>query len=175
MSIFAASAPLQQACPLTAIDTTTVAAVHDSRTLVLKDSRELRLAAIEVPSSSRTALLNLVAGRALRLEKLGSDYDYYGRLVDHLFASDAEQSVPQALRMQGAARVSARIGDMACADTLLAAEQTARAGRRGPWGNPNFAPLPAENRTHFKGERGHFALAEGKILSACESGGTLFI
>jgi hypothetical protein len=77
--------------------------------------------------------------------------------------------------MQGAARVSARIGDMACADTLLAAEQTARAGRRGPWGNPNFAPLPAENRTHFKGERGHFALAEGKILSACESGGTLFI
>jgi hypothetical protein len=63
MSIFAASASPQQACPLTAIDTTTVAAVRDVRTLVLKDGRELRLAAIEVPSSSRAA------GRVLQLEK----------------------------------------------------------------------------------------------------------
>jgi hypothetical protein len=64
---------------------------------------------------------------------------------------------------------------MACADAVLAAEQTARAGRRGLRDNPNFAPLPAENRTHPKGERGHFTLVEGKTLSACERSGTLFI
>lgn len=55
--------------------------------------------------------------------------------------------------MQGAARVSAHVGDMACADALLAAERMARAGRRGLWGDPNFAPLTAENRARLKGER----------------------
>jgi endonuclease YncB( thermonuclease family) len=101
----------------------------------------LRLAAIEVPSSNRATLLNLVAGQVLRLEKLGSDHDHYGRLVPFVLAGDAKQAVPQALPMESAAQVPAPVGDMARADALLAAARTARAGRRGLWGNPNFAPF----------------------------------
>jgi endonuclease YncB( thermonuclease family) len=171
----AARAVAQEPCPLTAFGTATVAAVRDGRTLALADGRELRLAAIEVTDDSRAALQRLVAGRTLRLEKLGPEHDRYGRLVAFAFAGVAEQSVQQALLAQGAARVSARVGDKACADALLAAERQARAARRGLWGDPNFAPLAAENRARLKGERGHFALVEGKVLSVRVSGGTIYM
>jgi endonuclease YncB( thermonuclease family) len=164
-----------QPCQLTTIGTATVAMVRDGRTLTLTDGRELRLAAIEVSNGSQAALQNLVAGRLLRLEKLGPDHDRYGRLVAFAFADDAEQSVQQALLAQGEARVSARVGDKACADALLATEREARTRRRGLWGDPNFAPLPAENRARLMGERGHFALVEGKVLSVRKSGGTLYM
>jgi endonuclease YncB( thermonuclease family) len=41
---------------------------------------------------------------------------------------------------QGQARVSARIGNKACADLLLGAERAARAARLGLWADPHFAP-----------------------------------
>jgi endonuclease YncB( thermonuclease family) len=175
LTLAASSAAAQQPCPLTAIGTATVAAVRDGRTLALADGRVLRLAAIEVPANNGTALQNMVAGRALRLEKLGPDHDRYGRLVAFAFAGDSAQSVQQVLLEQGEARVSAHVGDKACADALLAAEREARAGRRGLWGDPNFAPLPAENRARLQAERGHFALVEGKVLSVRESGGTIYM
>jgi endonuclease YncB( thermonuclease family) len=175
MTLAASGAAAQQACPLTPIGTATIATVRDGRTLALTDGRELRLAAIEVPAHSGGGLQNLVAGRPLRLEKLGPDHDRYGRLVAFAFADDSTDSVQQVLLAQGEARVSARVGDKACADALLAAEREARAGRRGLWGDPNSAPLPAENRARLMGERGHFALVEGKVLSVRESGSTIYM
>jgi endonuclease YncB( thermonuclease family) len=164
-----------QPCQLTTIGTATVATVRDGHTLALADGRELRLAAIEVPAHSAGALQNLVAGRPLRLEKLGPDHDRYGRLVAFAFAGDSTDSVQQVLLAQGEARVSARVGDKACADALLATEREARARRRGLWGDPNSAPLPAENRARLMGERGHFALVEGKVLSVRASAGTIYM
>jgi endonuclease YncB( thermonuclease family) len=172
---FAARALAQPACPLAPIGTATVAAVRDGRTLMLADGRALRLAAIEVPAESRAALQKLVAGRTLRLKKLGPDHDRYGGLVAFVFAGEAEESVQQTLLAQGAARVSARVGNMACAEALLAAEGKARAGGRGLWSDPNFAPLPAQDPARLKGERGQFALVEGKVLSVRVSGGTLYM
>ena len=66
---------------------------------------------------------------------------------------------------QGQARVSARIGDKACAETLLTAERKARSAGRGLWADPNFAPLRAENLPRLQAETGHFALVEGKLLT----------
>ncbi len=171
----ASSAAAEQPCPFAAIGTAIVAAVRDGRTLTLADGRELRLAAIEVSAQSAAALQTLVAGRTLRLEKLGPDHDRYGRLVAFVFVGNAEKSVQQTLLKQGEARVSARVGHKACAEALLAAEREARAARRGLWGNPNFAPLQAENRARLMGERGHFALVEGKVLSVRESGSTIYM
>ena len=165
----------QERCPLTAIGAATVASVRDGRTLLLADGRELRLAAIEVTDGSRAALQALAAGRELRLAKLGPDRDRYGRLVAFAFAGGAQQSVQELLLAQGAARVSARVGDKACADALLATEAKARAARRGLWADPNFAPLAVENRARLQGERGHFTLVEGKILSVRASGGTIYL
>jgi endonuclease YncB( thermonuclease family) len=163
-TVAASSAAAQQPCPLTAIGTSTVAGVRDGCTVAFADGRLLRLAAVEVPANNGAALQNLVAGRLLRLEKLSADHDRYGRLVASAFAGGSQQSVQRAPLEQGEARVSASVGDRACADALLVAKREPRAGRCGLWFDPNFAPLPAENLARLWAERGHFALVEGKGL-----------
>ena len=181
LSLTAWPAAAQHACGGVAIGSGQVAAVRDGRTVMLADGRELRFAAIEVAGSSRATLRALVGEKRLRLERLGANqdgqesHDRYGRLVAFAFLPDARQSVQRALLEAGAARVSARVGDKPCADTLLAAEREARADRRGLWADPNFAPLRAENWAKLKAERGHFALVEGKVLSVRESGATIYV
>jgi endonuclease YncB( thermonuclease family) len=175
LSLIAWPASAQDTCKFSAIGTAEVAAVRDGRTLLLADGRELRLAAIEIADSSRAALQDLIGARALRLESLAAERDRYGRLVAFAFAGEAKESLQQALLAQGQARVSARVGDKACADALLAVERNARAARRGLWADPNFAPLSSENHARLRAERGHFTLIEGKVLSVRESGGTLYL
>lgn len=165
----------QDACRLAAIGVGTVAAVRDGRTLLLDDGRELRLAAIEVNDDSVAALQSLVAGRGLRLEKLGPEHDRYGRLTALAYLDDKGPSVQQSMLEQGRARVSARIGNKACADLLLGAERTARATRRGLWADPNFAPLRSQDTGRIAAARGQFALVEGKVLSVRESGATIYL
>jgi hypothetical protein len=143
--------------------------------LLLIDGRELRLAGIEVTDDSRAALQRLIAGHALRLERLGAERDRYGRVVAYAFPGDATQSIQQTMLEEGQARVSARIGNKACADGLLGAEKAARAAGRGLWADPNFAPLSAENLTRLEASRGQFALVEGKVLSVRESGATIYV
>jgi endonuclease YncB( thermonuclease family) len=175
------TAAAQEACKLEPIGNAEVAAVRDGRTLMLRDGRELRLAAIETPgagqaASAKAALTALADGHALILKRRGAnESDRYGRLLAFAFLPDAAQSLQQAMLEQGAARVSGRIGDKACADALLTTERAARAAKRGLWADPNFAPLPAENLTQMAAERGHFALVEGKVLSVRESGGTIYM
>ena len=174
-ALLVCNATAQEPCKLTAMGTAHVAAVRDGRTLLLDDGRELRLAAIEVPDDNRAPLQALVAGHALRLERLGAERDRYGRLLGFAFADDTQQSLQQIMLEQGRARVSARVGDKACADSLLNAERLARTARRGLWADPNFAPLSAENLTRLQAERGQFALVEGKVLSVRESGATIYV
>jgi endonuclease YncB( thermonuclease family) len=174
-ALLVCNAAAQDGCKLTAIGSANVAVVRDGRTLLLADGRELRLAAIEAADGSRAALQALVAGQPLRLERLEPERDRYGRLVAFAFIGDNQQSVQQAMLEHGHARVSARVGDKACADALLSAERAARAARRGLWADPNFAPLSAENLTRLQAERGRFALVEGKVLSVRESGATIYV
>ena len=86
-----------------------------------------------------------------------------------------EQSVQQALLAQGHARVSANIGDSACAASLLAAEQAARAAGLGLWADPYYVMRNAEDPAGILAVRGHFAVVEGKVLSVRESGGTIYV
>ena len=169
------NAVAQAPCKLVDIGTATVSGVRDGRTLLLADGRELRLAAIEVTGNSRDLLQQLVGGRSIRLEQLGSAPDRYGRLIAFAYAENTEQSVQHALVAQGQARVSARIGNKACADMLLGAEKAARKARHGIWADPNFAPLRPENITRIGAARGQFALVEGKVLSVRESGATIYL
>ena len=165
----------QDACKLTPIGTATVAAVRDGRTLSLTDGRTLRLAGIEVTDASRAALQRFAGGQTLRLQKLGPDHDRYGRLLAFAFAGDSEESLQQALLAAGAARVGPRVGDKACAGTLLAAERAARAGRRGLWAESRFWPINARNLARLAANRGRFVLVEGKVLSVHPSGGTIYV
>lgn len=175
MPAFAATAAFAlESCKLSPIGTATVAAVRDGRTLVLTDGRELRLAAIEAGEDAG-ALQVLAGGATLRLEQLGSGQDRYGRLVAFAHAADASRSLQELLLEQGQARVSARAGGKACADTLLAVERRARAARRGLWADPNFAPLAAEHWQTLRAQKGRFVLVEGRVLSVRESGATIYV
>src|SRR5690242_7500457 len=58
-----------------------VHSVLDGRTLLLTDGREVRLAGIEAPESTKAALEGLVAEREITLLRLGADSDRYGRVV----------------------------------------------------------------------------------------------
>jgi endonuclease YncB( thermonuclease family) len=175
LSFLAWQAAAQEACKLGAIGGGQAAGVRDGRTLTLTDGRELRLAAIEVTDASRAALQDLAGTQVLRLEGASSEPDRYGRLVAFAFAGESPQSLQQALLERGQARVSARVGNKACADALLAAERAARASRRGLWADPNFAPLTPENHARLRAQRGHFTIIEGKVLSVHESGGTIYL
>jgi endonuclease YncB( thermonuclease family) len=178
-ALFVCNAEAQETCKLTAIGTVDAGVVRDGRTLSLADGRELRLAGIEVGEDGRAALQRLIAGHGLnvglRLERLGAERDRYGRVVAFAFAGDATQSIQQTMLEEGHARVSAHIGDKACADGLLSAEKVARAAGRGLWADPNFAPLSAENLARLEAFRGQFALVEGKVLSVRESGATIYV
>ena len=158
----ASGAMAQEACRLPNLGMAAVAGVRDGRTLLLADGRELRLTAIEADDAGRAALNVLAAGRMLRLEKLGPEQDRYGRVVAIAYTGDAHESLQQLMLAQGAARVSARVGDRRCAELLLKAERAARAAARGLWADPNFAPLPSHDVTRITAVRGQFALIEGK-------------
>ena len=175
LALLASQAHAQETCKLAAAGTVKVTALRDGRTLLLADGREVRLAGIEVTDDARAVLQNLIGDRAVRLEGLNADPDRYGRLVAFVFAGDDRESVQQQLLAQGQARVAARVGSKACAETLLAAERVARAGVRGLWADPNFAPLNPENAARLRAERGHFTIIEGKVLSVRESGSTIYV
>lgn len=171
----AAAGAASEACKLTPLGAAEVAAVRDARTLLLKDGRELRLAAIEVSDESHAALVAAVTGQSLRLATLSESSDRYGRLIAFAFVDGAGASLQEVLVAGGNARVAARVGSKACAEGLLTMEREARRNRRGLWANPNFAPLPAENFRSLQAERGRFVLVEGKVLSVRESGATIYM
>ncbi len=175
LTLLPPNALAQDSCKLAVISSATVADVRDGRTLMLADGRELRLAAIEVTDASREALQSIVGGRSVRLEQSDTATDRYGRVVAFVYADDTGQSVQQAMLAQGRARVSARIGNKACADLLLGAESEARAARRGLWADPNFAPLQSHDIARIAAARGQFAIVEGKVLSVRESGATIYV
>src|SRR5262249_49800039 len=69
-------------CNPVVIGTAPVRTVLDGRTLLLADGREARLAGIEIgqPDAARAALEAAIAGRDVRLMRLGPETDRYGRI-----------------------------------------------------------------------------------------------
>jgi endonuclease YncB( thermonuclease family) len=172
------------ACKLFAVASGKVATVVDGRTFVLDDGREVRLAAIEVAApteptgtAAKDALAALVAGETVALRGAGPETDRYGRLSAHAFVGvdKAERWVEAELVAGGHARVSARVGERACAAALLARERAARAANLGLWADPYYVIRRADDAAAVAAERGRFAIVEGKVLSVRESGGTIYV
>jgi endonuclease YncB( thermonuclease family) len=173
--LLAAPAAAQEACNIVPLGSATVAAVRDGRTLLLDGGGELRLAGIETAERSPAALQALIGDGTLRLAGLSAARDRYGRLNAFAYAPGATRSVQETLLMQGEARVSAHVGNKACAEALLTAEKEAREAGRGLWADPNFAPLSPKDYDRLRAERGHFTIVEGEVLSVRQSGGTLYL
>lgn len=160
----------------------------DGRSVALSDSREVRLAGIEVPLLARAgetatpaaraakdALQSLVAGRDITLRYVRAESDRYGRIVAYAFTAGTDGSVQSALVAQGFARVAARVENRACADALLAQETAARRAKLGLWADPVYDTRRADNPAAILSEQGRFVLVEGKVLSVRESGGTIYM
>jgi len=170
-------------CGSTPTITGRVARVVDGRSFALDDEREVRIAALEVPtigmagSAAKDFLRNLLLGQTVQLRAAGAP-DRYGRIVAHVYRNDAAPSGPSAAHLmlaKGHGRVGAQVGHAACALDLLSQERVARSRRLGLWADPDYAILEAGNLAGLVTAQGRFALVQGKVLSVRESRGTIFV
>jgi endonuclease YncB( thermonuclease family) len=179
------------ACRFEAAGTGTVRAVIDGRSFTLDDGREIRLAGIEVPppragesgtqveagASARAALQSILADQDVELRQIAAAADRYGRTLAFAYVrrDGAQRSVVHEMLGRGFARVSARVGDRACADELLAQERAARQAKLGLWSEPYYVIVGAESAAELAAGRGRFTVVEGKVLSVRESGGIIYV
>lgn len=173
--LLASSAAAAPACGKIDLGSARVAAVRDGRTLLLADGRELRLAGIEAAPAAAALLGRLTQEKVVHLRGTAAAKDRYGRTVAFATPEASSESLQEALVAAGAARVSARVDHLDCAEHLLTLERMAREGRTGLWADPNFAPLRAELGPALDSQRGKFVLVEGKVLSVREVGGTVYV
>ncbi len=179
-------------CQFEPIGTAAAGPASDGRTFALADGREVRLAGIEVPpltaardgvtpsaagQAARAALDGLIAGRTLTLSRIGPDRDRYGRLYAFaaIAGADGHKTVQHALIAQGYARVSARVGPIACAKEILELERQARAAKLGLWREPYYELKQAADPGSILGDQGRFAIVQGKVVSVRESGATIYV
>ncbi|HEX5508706.1 MAG TPA: thermonuclease family protein [Pseudolabrys sp.] len=179
-----ASVAAEELCHLNPIGEANVATVLDGRTFTLDDGREVRLAGIELPASTKhtglaraakTQLAALTVGRKLSLKRVGSNQDRYGRLVVYAFMQNEDQSLNAKLLAMGLARTMPAAATEGCVQTLFASEAMARASGLGLWSDPAFLPLKADDAASVLAERGRFGLIEGKVLSVHEAGPAIYV
>ena len=169
-----------------------VRAITDGRSFTLDDGREIRLAGIEAPLlpgpgeagtrakaglAARAVLESIIAGQHVELRQNDMPADRYGRTTAFVYVSGGAlpESVAHEMLARGFARVSAHVGERPCADELLARERAARQAKLGLWGEPYYVIVSAESGAELVAESGHFILAEGKVWSVRESGGTIYV
>ncbi|MGB3448822.1 MAG: thermonuclease family protein [Xanthobacteraceae bacterium] len=151
--------------------------VVDARTLQLSDGRQIRLAGIEPPSNSPTAkaaLAALVDNRDVSLWGDDDAPDRYGR--QHLFVAPtgADTTVQDMLLRAGAAMVTGTTAAGGCRTELVAAETAARQAGQGIWAAPDVIKN-ARSPSEILAKLGQFTLAEGKVVSARQSGATFYL
>jgi endonuclease YncB( thermonuclease family) len=139
-----------------AADSVVVRHVLDGDSLVLADGRGLRLIGVNAPEmgrdgapdqplarAARTLLAGLLEGQRVTLTYETERRDRYQRLLAHVRLPDGRDPAEILLR-QGLAWLVAIPPNVARAAPLAAVEAEARAAGRGVWGEPAYAPVPAE-------------------------------
>jgi micrococcal nuclease len=172
-ALFAASAQALSAEPDFAPGgTVQITQVLDGDTIRLADGRELRLVSIDAPPPGRgreatlaarakEALERLVAGDNLELRLAGNGSDRRGRVVGALFAGGLW--VQRELVERGLARVRGEADNRLGLAELLAAEDSARAARRGIWALAAYEVRQADEAARYAGT---FQLVEGTVIDA---------
>ena len=111
------------------------------------------------------------------LRQATSETDRYERLLTQAIVTTdgAERWVQQELLTAGQAQVSARPGDSACTKALISAEAPARRDRLGLWADSDYSVKASSDLAGLLMRKNRFTVAEGKVLSVRESGGTIYI
>ena len=131
----------------------------------------------EAGAAARAALEVMVAGQTVELRHELAAADRYGRILAHAYfvADGKESSAALEMIAAGFARVSAHVGGMQCAAELLGREREARQRKVGLWGEAYYSIVGAENHAGLVAQRGQFTVAEGKVVTVRESGGTIYV
>jgi endonuclease YncB( thermonuclease family) len=170
-------------CRFEPLGTFTAVAVTDGRNIRLADGRDIKLLGIEVPQTagsraalaSKIALENLVLGKDIALTAPSNTADRYGRIAAFAFVNGSETPVQYNLLALGHAQVLANIEDKTCSLALFREERKAREARIGLWGDPGYALRAAEDGPGMRSQRGRFSVAEGRVMSVRDSGGTIYV
>lgn len=154
--------------------------VTDGDTLRLSDGRRLRLVGINTPEigrdgtpsepyaqAARRALQGLVERQPLQLALGADNRDHYGRTLGYLFDAQG-RSIEAQLLSQGLGYAVVIPPNDALADCHQAAEQAARAARRGLWQDPQVAEVGQLDASGFH-------LLRGRIAAVSRAGSSLWI
>lgn len=167
--------------------------IVDGDTLVLDNGRQVRFTGIQAPKLplgragfeawplaevARATLSDLARGARVTLRHGGRRADRHGRILAHLFVTDAdgrEVWLQHEMLRLGLARVYTFRDNRACAAELLAAERDARQAARGIWADPFYAIRDASDATALARLHGRFELVEGRVVSAARVRGRLYL
>ena len=140
-------------------ETVEIRYVIDGDTVVLTGGRHVRLIGINAPelgkdgasdqpraTEARARLAALVEKRRATLIFEREREDHYGRWLAHVLLPDGRDAEETLLR-EGLAWAVAVPPDVGRLATYLAAENEARAARRGVWGEPAYVPTPVSQLT----------------------------
>ncbi|MGM0365386.1 MAG: lamin tail domain-containing protein [Actinomycetota bacterium] len=150
--------------PQTGEDQCMVEYVIDGDTLVA-GGRRVRLLGINTPEEgqyfyeeSRQALMVMVDGKAIRMEKDITDKDRYGRLLRYIYLGDLFVNLEMVKR--GFANTYTYPPDVAYQEMLVEAERYAREKNLGLWAKSDYGGIevsinydaPGDDRTNLNGE-----------------------
>lgn len=166
--------------------TARVVAVVDGDTVILDDSRQVRLVGIQAPKlplgrpgfakwpladEAKSALEDLVLGRRVSLGYGGETVDRHDRLLAHLFTEDGTW-VQGALLAAGFARVYSFPDNRALVRDMLLRERDSREADQGIWSHPYYGVLdPEASARHLD----QYALVEGRVMDVAVVRGRTFL
>lgn len=145
----------------------------------MQDGRDIRLSGPErlgddeaARTASREALEGILTGSDLRLFARGKP-DRYGRIP--VFAAETGQrDTLQEILVRSGHFAAGWLENDPCARHLQRLETEARSARRGVWSGTS-ALKNTETTGDILAMMGRFVVAEGKVLSARQSGATFYI
>lgn len=154
-------------------DSSEIRHVIDGDTVVMANGRHARLIGINAPElgkdgapdqplarEARSRLKSLVEKRRVTLSFEREREDHYGRLLAHVVLPDG-RNVEEILLREGLAWAVAVPPNVDRLDSLLKAENEARAAGRGIWNEPVYVPKSADSLT---AKDTGFRFIEGTVL-----------
>lgn len=155
-------------------ETGTVASNYDGDTLTLTTGEKVRVKWVNTPEirpaedyglEAREATARFVAGKRVRLQYGASVRDGYGRLVAAVFADG--ESLAQHLVEQGLGHVFIIPPDDGDFTALLAAQDRARAARRGIWSTERYQGVLHITSFHANADGDDRTNVNGEYLRVC--------
>jgi hypothetical protein len=169
-----------EACPQPEGALREVVTVPEAFVLGLGDGRQVRLAGTLLPTAdgngsaaARAALAALAVGKSVRLGEAAAAPDRYGRVAARVVRAADGVDLAESLVGAGMALAGGAL-DGPCGARLLAAEASARAGRRGGWGSGLLAVDRADD-PELAGRAGRYAVVEGRVESVGHAGRTHYL